>query len=89
MSEQYKAALIRALYGGLVLAGVAVFADLGMDGTWQSAGIKAGAAFFGYLMVRGGFEGEYDTHRNRRGIVLPGDVSEDHLPPGYSGKHAP
>ncbi len=102
MSAQYKAALVRAMYGGLILAGVALFAELGMGGNWQSGAIKAGAAFFGYLALRGGIEGEYDTHRNRRGIVLPGDVrhwaeirgevletypAEDHLPPGYSGKH--
>ncbi len=102
MSAQYKAALVRALYGGLILAGVALFAELGMGGNWQSGAIKAGAAFFGYLALRGGIEGEYDTHRNRRGIVLPGDVrhwaeirgevsetypAEDQLPPGYSGKH--
>ncbi len=80
MSAQYKAALVRALYGGLILAGVALFAELGMGGNWQSGAIKAGAAFFGYLALRGGIEGEYDTHRNRRGIVLPGDVRRWYKP---------
>lgn len=54
-------ALARAVYGGIVLAGVAYFTALGNGQSQAHAGIAAGAAFFGYLVVRGGIEGVIDT----------------------------
>jgi len=75
MSEQFKAAFLRALLGGLFVAGAAFFTALGAaDATMAKALITAGSAYFSYVVARGLGEGAYDTKRDNEGTVKPGDV---------------
>ncbi len=74
MSDQLKAALLRAIIGAIVSAGSAFFAVLATADAGKAA-IAAGSAFFGGFIARGFGEGTYDTRRARQHRTKPGDVS--------------
>jgi hypothetical protein len=81
MTEQMKAAFIRSMYGGVITAAIAFFAILQTAAvrtseTFGDAGVAAGAAFFGYLMLRGLAEGLIDSGRASSGNVTPADVGQ-------------
>jgi hypothetical protein len=78
MSEQFKAALVRAFVGGIVSAGSVFFSIMSIMGAAGvgKAGIAAGASFFGVLAARGFGEGSYDTNRDRRGSTPPSGWSQ-------------
>ena len=61
MSDAFKTALIRGLILAVILAGSAGFSQLATGGTFKQAGIAAGVAFFGSLILRSGVEGYIDT----------------------------
>lgn len=67
MTEQFKAATIRALYGGLLTTGSVFFVTLqtasGSASRVEEAGIAAAAAFFAYMLARGVTEGLIDSSR--------------------------
>lgn len=76
MTEQFKAATIRALYGGL-LSGAMVFliglqVDIRSIDTVQDSGIAAGVAFLSYMIARGIAEGIIDSNRK----PTPADVGQ-------------
>lgn len=76
-----KAAFIRSVYGGIISAAIAFFAilqtaEFRTPDTFSDAGIAAGAAFFGYLMLRGLAEGLIDSGRAASGNVTPADVGQ-------------
>ena len=62
MSDQFKSALVRGLIGGVIFAGSAAFSQLTTGASYKAAGIAAGVAFFGYLILRSGVEGYIDTN---------------------------
>lgn len=61
MSDQLKVAIVRSVYGAVVIAGSAFFATLATGTSLKIAGIAAGAAFFATLVTRGAIEGAIDT----------------------------
>ncbi len=61
MSDPLKIALIRAAIGSVAMAGVTFFTAASQGQSLKVAGIAAGAAFFTYLITRGGIEGLIDT----------------------------
>ncbi len=76
MSEQYKAALFRAAVIQAPLTFLSAFLVALAAGTeTRVALIIAGGATLAPLVSRFGFEGTYDTGRNRRGDVKPSDVT--------------
>jgi hypothetical protein len=78
VSAQLRAALLRAVIGGIFVAGAAFFTALGAtDATVVKALIPAGSAFFSYVVARGLGEGQYDTSRDQSGNVKPGDVGPE------------
>ena len=66
MTEQFKAATIRALYGAILTAAVTLLttyqAGSGAD-RWEQALIAAATAFLSYLLARGMAEGFIDSNR--------------------------
>lgn len=66
MSPQFLIAAGRALAGGAVLAGLALFTQLAQGQSLRMAGIQAGVAGFGYLALRFGVEGSIDTLAARK-----------------------
>ena len=56
---------LRAIAGGLVLAGAAFFGQLATGQSLKAAGIGAGVAFFGYLVTRGAVEGLIDQQAQK------------------------
>lgn len=94
MSEQLKAALIRALIGATLASAGVFFATLGTDADWRQIIAATGAAFVTFAGWRVLGEGLYDQTRADRGDVKPGDVgpkSPAGLPPlsSTSGTHTP
>jgi hypothetical protein len=81
MSEQYKAALGRALLIALISA-----ASTGLT-TWATTNdgkvvlIAVGTAFLAPFAARFGGEGAYDTRRAHTGTVQPGDVGTSGVRP--------
>ena len=82
MTPIFKAALIRAAIGGVILAGSAFFGSLAGDlaqgqtlGASQviGGGIAAGVVFFGQLAIRFGVEGYIDTQQAENGGRRVGD----------------
>ena len=67
MTEQFKAATIRALYGAILTAALTLLTTYqsGDDASdrWEQALIAAGTAFLGYLLARGMAEGLIDSNR--------------------------
>lgn len=61
MSDAFKTALVRGLIGAVIFAGSAAFSQLATGASLRAAGIAAGVAFFGYLILRSGVEGYIDT----------------------------
>ncbi len=80
MSEQMKAATIRALYGALLTAALTFLTtyQLGRGGAYQleDAAIAAGTTLLGYLIARGMAEGWIDTARQASGRVSKADVGQ-------------
>ncbi len=74
MSSQLVEALKRALIGAFVTAGATFFTALQSGASDRDAAISAGAGFFTYIVVRGGFEGQFDAVRQERGDIIPSDV---------------
>lgn len=74
MTPQISEALKRAVIGGIVTAGATFFTTMQTGKGWEEAAIAAGAAFFAYVVVRGGFEGSFDAGRAQRGDVIASDV---------------
>lgn len=74
MSEQLGEALKRAVLGAIVTAGATFFGAMQTGKQWEEAAVAAGAAAFTYILVRGGFEGQFDANRAERGDVIPSDV---------------
>jgi hypothetical protein len=70
----FTTALIRSLYGALVVGVLAGLTALQQGLSDRDAIIAAGVAGVGYLATRGGFEGLYDATRQAAGDVKPGDV---------------
>ncbi len=66
MTEQFKAATIRALYGAILTAAVTLLttyqAGSGAE-RWEQALIAAATAFVSYLLARGMAEGFIDSNR--------------------------
>ena len=73
LSDQFKVALVRALIGAFISAGLTFFATVTTSGA-AAAGIAAGTAGFTYLAARGFAEGAYDTRRQENHRVIAGDV---------------
>ena len=69
MTEQMKAATIRALYGALLTFGSVFFVtyqtEIGVirSERVENAAVAACAAFFAYMLARGVTEGIIDSHR--------------------------
>jgi hypothetical protein len=61
VSDAFKTALIRGVIGAVIFAGSAGFSQLATGASFRAAGIAAGVAFFGYLILRSGVEGYIDT----------------------------
>jgi hypothetical protein len=76
VTEQFKAATIRALYGALLTTGSVFFVSLqtlpaGAQRIQDSA-IAAAAGFFSYMLARGVTEGLIDSNRG----PTPADVGQ-------------
>lgn len=67
MTEQFKAATIRAFYGAILTTGSVFFVTLqtapNAANRVEDAGIAAAAAFFAYMLARGVTEGIIDSNR--------------------------
>lgn len=67
MTEQMKAATIRALYGALLSSALVFLVGLQVDtrtrDTVEDAAIAAAVAFFSYMLSRGVAEGLIDSTR--------------------------
>lgn len=68
MTEQFKAATIRALYGAIIGAALTFITTLQIQDftdprRYEVAGLAAAAAFFAYMMARGVTEGLIDSNR--------------------------
>ena len=81
MSEQLKAATVRALYAAILTAALTLVTTMQTldpadpNGT-RTAVLAALAAFFGIMVTRGMAEGLIDTSRNANGRVSPSDVGQ-------------
>lgn len=67
MSEQLKAATIRALYGAIITAALTFITTLQVTDfadprRFEIAGLACGAAFFAYMLSRGVTEGIIDSN---------------------------
>ena len=68
MTEQFKAATIRALYGAILTAALTLLTTyqsgdpLDAD-RWEKALVAAGTAFLSYMIARGAAEGIIDSNR--------------------------
>lgn len=81
MTEQMKAATIRAFYGGLFVAALVFLTKLQTTPvlnaeTIARAGIEFGVALVGYMVARGIAEGLIDSNRAASGNVTPADVGQ-------------
>jgi hypothetical protein len=74
MSEQLKAALIRALIVGLVSAASTALATWATTSEAKTILISTGTAFLAPFIARFGGEGTYDSRRAERGDVRESDV---------------
>jgi hypothetical protein len=74
MSEQMKAAIIRALITGLIAAATTALTTWSVTDDTKTIIIAAATAFLGPFITRGLGEGAYDTKRNLEGDVQPSDV---------------
>lgn len=79
MTEQFKAATIRALYGAILTAALTFLTTFQLTGfdeprRMEIAAVAAGVAFFGYMLSRGVAEGIIDSSREVSGNILPSDV---------------
>jgi hypothetical protein len=63
--QPWLIALLRGAAGGVIVAGAAFFAQLSTGGDLKRAGIAAGAAFFGVLVIRAGVEGLIDQSASK------------------------
>ncbi len=68
MTEQFKAATIRALYGAILTAALTLLttyqiADPADPQRWEAALVAAGVALFAYMLARGAAEGLIDSSR--------------------------
>lgn len=84
MSEQFKAAIARAVGGALLafcLTFLGTYAITEPDNPRRTeiTIVAAGTAFFSYLASRGAAEGWYDTSRQMNGQIKVSDVGA--LPP--------
>jgi hypothetical protein len=75
MTEQFKAATIRALYGALLTAALTFLTTFQVTAfdeprRLEIAAVAAGVAFFGYMLSRGVAEGVIDSNRG----PTPADV---------------
>jgi hypothetical protein len=80
MSEQMKAATIRALYGALFVAALDFFLGLQIapvlnSDTIARAGLGFAVSFLAYMVARGVAEGFIDSNRATKGQVYPSDVT--------------
>ena len=89
MSEQFKAAFVRAIWQAF-LVGAATFLT-----TWSQTDdvktliIATLTPVVGFLATRFGVEGYYDTQRARTGAVHAGDVTATAAPAGVIPPQAP
>ena len=67
-------AALRALYGAIIVGLLAGLTAMQTGQSDREAILAGGIAALGYLSVRGGFEGLYDSGRQNGGDVKPGDV---------------
>ena len=82
MTEQFKAATIRALYGAMLIgfstvlgmyqALSAIVALMAKGDRWEAALVSGGVSFFGYMIARGAAEGIIDSNRG----PTPADVGQ-------------
>ena len=74
MSEQYKAALIRALITGVITSALTALSTWATTNEPKTIIIAAGTAFLTPFAARFVGEGAYDTQRAKIGDVKPSDV---------------
>jgi hypothetical protein len=75
VSDQYKGAFLRALIIGVLSGATTLLATWSTTGDTKTLVIAAGTAFLAPFITRFGAEGAYDTNRDRKGDVHPGDVT--------------
>jgi hypothetical protein len=63
MTEQFKAAFIRAFYGAMILTGGEFCGLLATADSWRLIASICGGTFFGYMALRGMSEGLIDSNR--------------------------
>ena len=63
MSDQFKVAVERALYGGVLTGAAAGLAAYSQTGHVKPSALAAGTALVAYLLARGGVEGYVDTQK--------------------------
>lgn len=84
MSDQLKAATVRALYAAILTAALTFVTTLQTQGPedprrMEIAALAALATFFGIMVTRGAAEGLIDSSRNANGQVSRADVGGDAL----------
>lgn len=75
MTEQFKAATIRALYGAILtcaLAFITAMQTLSGSDRVEDAALIAASSFLGYMITRGVAEGMIDSNRD----PTPADVGQ-------------
>lgn len=73
-TPQVVEATLRAVVGAFVLTAVQFFAMLPQTEDWRLIASVAGGTFFGFLAIRGGWEGIVDSRRAVAGNIRPADV---------------
>lgn len=79
MSEQFQAALRRALIIAVISAASTALSTWATTNDAKIIFIAAATAFLAPFIARFGGEGAYDTQRDKRGNVQPSDVGA-HVP---------
>ena len=90
MTEQFKAATIRALYGAILTAALTLLTtyqsgDPADADRWEKALIAAGTALLSYLLARGMAEGLIDSNRG----PTSADVGQPLRSPGVGNVREP
>jgi hypothetical protein len=75
MSEQYKAALLRATPEAIATAALAAVAVWTTTRNWEATLFAFFVPLLTVIAGRGAVEGQYDTTRAKQGKVKPGDVT--------------
>ena len=76
LNSPMATALLRAVYGAVLVFGIAVLTAHQQGQSWDQALTLGGLTGLGVLAARGGIEGRYDAKRQAAGDVKPGDVGQ-------------